>query len=299
MLTTAERRRRDYRDNVNYVFGATAELYYAYWGEFFHFAVFHDGDDTGDFDSAFERTHQRYCAAIRGSEARRILELATGGGAFAEWLAVHTEAEVVGVDLSDTQLAHAHARLKARPRRNLRFLKHDAMWLEEIDEPTFDAALCLDAACYFPDKLRALRGVATRVRASSRFLLVDWCRAERPSVLEQELVLEPFYRLWGIPEMETVNGYTRGFETAGFRLISVTDLSTNVAPNWERAYRLGLQALSQLGPVQLRRMAAVVMRYGPGAVQLAKNQFYAVLLAKAAADTGALRYVEFVGERIR
>lgn len=299
MLTTAKRRRTDYRANIDFVFGATAELYYTYWGEFFHFAVFEDGDDATDFEGAFERTHQRYLEAMRGAEAQRILELASGGGAFAEWLALHTEADVVGVDIADTQLKHAHARLKARPRPNLRFVKHDVMQIENLAEAAFDAALCLDAACYFPDKMRAVRSVATRLRPGGRFLLVDWCRAERPSALEQELVLEPFYRLWGIPEMETVNAYIRGFEMAGFRLVSVADLSLNVIPNWERAYRLALQALSQLGPLELKRMAVAVMRHGPGAVQLAKNQFLSVLLAKAAADNGTLRYVEFVGERVR
>lgn len=33
----AARRRKDYRENIRNVFGATAELYYAYWGEFFHY----------------------------------------------------------------------------------------------------------------------------------------------------------------------------------------------------------------------------------------------------------------------
>lgn len=79
----ADRRRDKYLTNIPFVFAATAKLYYAHWGEFFHLAIFEQGDDPADWDSAFERTHQRYFAALKGAEAGRILELACGGGAFA------------------------------------------------------------------------------------------------------------------------------------------------------------------------------------------------------------------------
>ena len=54
-------------------FGALAELYYAYWGEFFHLAVFEAGDDPADVAAAYQRTHERYLEAldfvIAGSES--------------------------------------------------------------------------------------------------------------------------------------------------------------------------------------------------------------------------------------
>jgi hypothetical protein len=39
---TSRERRDNYRQNVRYIFGAIADLYYAYWGEFFHLAVFEE-----------------------------------------------------------------------------------------------------------------------------------------------------------------------------------------------------------------------------------------------------------------
>ena len=297
-LATPEHRRALYRDNVPYVFGATAALYYAYWGECFHFALFEAGDDPAEFEAALARTHERYFAAINGRDATRILELATGGGAFAEWMARRAPGEVVGVDMSDVQLARAHARAVRSGLANLRFVEHDIMRIDELNEPPFDAAVCLDAACYLPDKLRALRAVATRLRPGARLLLVDWCRSEHSSGLQDELVLEPFYRRWGIPEMERVSRYELAFRSAGFRLLRSEDLSSRARPNWERAYRLALAALAQPPtPAQLVSIAPSTVRYGSRAVQLAKEQFNAVLLAKAAADAGIVRYVEFVAER--
>lgn len=37
---TAKERRNHYRENIPFLFGVTAELYYAHSGEFFHLAVF-------------------------------------------------------------------------------------------------------------------------------------------------------------------------------------------------------------------------------------------------------------------
>ena len=298
MLGSAQERRAHYRENMRCLFGVTADLYYAHWGEFFHLAVFEDGEELADFEPALERTHQQYFAAIDGARAGRILDLATGGGAFAAWMAEHTPGEVVGVDISDAHLAHARRRLVRTPRANLRFVEYDIMRLADLDEAPFDAAVYLDAACYLPDKQAALTGIAMRQHPGARLLVVDWCRPEHVTALQTELVLEPFYRAWGIPEMETVSGYRRGLAAAGLRLLDLQDLSARVALNWERGYQIAIQALAQPATLeQLARVAASAVKYGPRAVRLAKDQFYAALFARVAADAGLLRYVYLLAER--
>ena len=59
MLIAAKRRSNSYREDIPFGFAATADLYYRYWGEFFHLAIFNEGDDLSDFTGAFERTHER------------------------------------------------------------------------------------------------------------------------------------------------------------------------------------------------------------------------------------------------
>jgi SAM-dependent methyltransferase len=253
-------------------FNALAELYYAYWGEFFHLAVFEPGDDPADVAAAYQHTHRRYLDAIEGATAERILDVACGGGALSAWLADHTNAQVLGVDLSDAQLTHARGLLAGRPRPNPRFAQHDVMRLADLAEPPFDAAICLDAACYLPDRTAALRAIATRLRPGGRLLLVDWCRAEHITALQRELILQPLCRYWAIADLETAAGYRRSFQAAGFRLHRLEDLSDQVLPNWERGYQAALRALSEpirLG--QLLRLAADTVKHGALAVQAAKT----------------------------
>ena len=297
-VATARERRAHYRENMLTGFNALAELYYAYWGEFFHLAVFEPGGDPADVAAAYEQTHERYLEAIGGAAAGRILDVACGGGALSAWLADHTTGQVLGVDLSDSQLAHARRRLAGRRRPNLRFLQHDVMRLGELAEPPFDAAICLDAACYLPDRPAALRAIATRLRPGGRLLLVDWCRAERVTAMQRELILAPLCRYWAIVEFETAAGYRRSFQAAGFRIHRLEDLSDRVLPNWERGYQAALRAVSEpirLG--QLLRLAGDAVKHGAVAVQAAKDQFQVALLAKAAADSQVLRYVSVLAER--
>jgi sterol 24-C-methyltransferase len=298
-VATARKRRHHYRENMLTGFDALAELYYEYWGEFFHLAVFEAGDDSADLAGAYQRTHQRYLEAIGGTTARRILDVACGGGALSAWLADHTTAAVVGVDLSGGQLAHARRWLAGGRRPSLRFVQHDVMHLDDLDEPPFDAAICLDAACYLPDRRAALRAIATRLRPGGRLLLVDWCRTERPAALQRELILEPLCRYWAIADLETAAGYRRSFTASGWRIQRLDDLSDRVVPNWDRGYQAALRALAE--PVQLGRLlrlAASTVKHGAVVTRAAKDQFQVALLAKAAADSGLLRYVSVLAERI-
>lgn len=295
---TARERRANYRENMPTGFNALADLYYTYWGEFFHLAVFEPGDDPGDLAAAYRRTHERYLDAIGGTSAGRILEVACGGGALSAWLADRTGAQVLGVDLSDSQLAHARRLYAGGRRPNLRFVQQDVMRLADLTEPPFDAAICLDAACYLPDRSAALGAIATCLRPGGRLLLVDWCRAERVTALQRELILQPLCGYWAIAELETAAGYRRSFQANGFRIHRLDDLSDRVMPNWERGYRSALQALSEpirLG--QLLKLAADAVKHGSVAVQAAKDQFQVALLAKAAAESGVLRYVSILAER--
>lgn len=213
-------------------------------------------------------------------------------------MADRTIAAVVGVDLSGGQLAHARRWVAGGRRPNLRFVQHDVMHLDELAEPPFDAAVCLDAACYLPDRGAALRAIAARLRPGGRLLLVDWCRTERPTALQRELILEPLCRSWAIADLETTIGYRQLFAAAGLRIHRLEDLSDRVVPNWERGYQAALRALAepiQLG--QLLRLAADTVTHGSVVIRAAKDQFQVALLAKAAADSGLLRYVSVLAER--
>jgi SAM-dependent methyltransferase len=283
-----ERFRTGYRESVERMFEAVGDLYAEYWNDLFHFALFPQADAT--WEDAFEWTHRAYEKRLRLGEARTVLELACGRGGFADFLAANTRGEVLAVDLSPAQLDAA--RRHRRP--NLRFERHDAMEAHRLGGP-FDAVVCLDAACYFPDKRLAVERIARVVAPGGRFLLVDWCRRERLSGLQEELVLIPFMEAWGIPDLETAEGHRRHFERAGLTVLEQADLNDQAAPNWEYGYRRAIEAVQELEG--LATLARKRLSVRGDQLELVKDQFRAALYIKAGFDAGFLRYTLLLGER--
>jgi cyclopropane fatty-acyl-phospholipid synthase-like methyltransferase len=282
--------RRDYRQAIPDMFAAVSDLYRRYWGDFFHFAIFENDDEP--MDAALDRTHHKYLDELRVAGASRVLELACGRGPFTEYLARNSGAEVLGIDLSEGQLRHA----RRRQYPNLSFRRHDIMDAASLPG-TFDAAVCLDAFCYLPDKVDAIAGIASVLNPGARLLIVDWCRRPGLNSLQQELVLEPFMRGWAIADLESRDSYSAHLAKAGFRVLDASDLNGRVRRNWDLAYQRAVEAMQELDERSLIALMWDQLRLGREGVKLMKAQFGAALYLKAAFDAGFLRYVHLLAER--
>ena len=282
--------RDNHVENMERMFAAVSDLYADYWNDYFHFALFENDEES--WEDAFERTHRRYAALLGAEAGRSVLELACGRGGFAEWLAANTGADVLGLDISRSQLRHA----KRRKRANLSFVHHDIMRVDELGR-AFDAVMFMDADCYLPDKRLAVERIAKVLRPGGRFVLVAWCKAEGLYGLQEELVLHPFMRYWGVPSLETPPGYRAHFRRAGLRLIEEEDLNDRCRRNWEFGYD---QAIAGIRDFSIAKAARYVWRglpLGGEGIRLVKEQFHAALYIKAAFDSGFLRYTLVVGEK--
>jgi sterol 24-C-methyltransferase len=280
----------DHVENMERMFAAVSDLYAEHWSEFFHFAIF-EGDED-DWDAAFERTHRRYLEALELKPGDKAIELACGRGGFADYLARNSEAEILGIDISRAQLSQA----RKRRRPNLRFLHHDIMRVHELGE-RFDAIVLMDADCYLPDKGLAVARIAASMTPGARFLLVAWCKRQRLGAIQEELVLEPFMRFWGVPSLETAAGYRRHFRKAGLRLVEEEDLNDKVKPNWELGYERAIEGVRDITLAKAARYVWKGLALGPEGVRLVKDQFHAALYIKAAFDAGFLRYTFLLAEK--
>jgi SAM-dependent methyltransferase len=285
-----EQFRDNYAQNMERMFAAVSDLYARYWHDFFHFAIFED--DTESWEQAIRRTHRRYLETLRIDRARSALDLACGRGGFTALMAENTSGAVLGIDISRAQLAHAGR----RRRSNLRYRHHDVMRAHELGAG-FDAVSFLDAECYLPDKGLAVRRIAEILNPGARLLIVAWCRQGGLSSMQEELVLHPFMRYWGVPGLETPEGYRRHFKAAGLRLVEEEDLSDKVRPNWERGYERSIEAVRDVSAADVARLGWKGLSLGKEGIRLIKEQFPAALYIKAGFDSGFLRYVLYVTEK--
>ena len=281
--------REHHVENMDRMFAAVSDLYADHWHDFFHFALF--PPDGEDWRPAFERTHRRFLEALRVPAGGKAVDLACGRGGFADWLAANCDAEVLGVDISAAQLERA----RRHRRDNLRFARHDVMRIDELGE-TFDAVSFMDADCYLPDKGAAIAAIGRILKPGGRFLLLAWCKQDGLNGLQEELVLEPFMRFWGVPGLETPDGYRRHLAAAGLKLIDAEDLNDRIKDHLEFGYGQAIAAVQSSSLADAARYLAD-SDVGEVGLSLIKNQFHAALYIKAAFDAGFLRYSWFVAER--
>lgn len=282
--------RDHHAENMERMFAAVSDLYAAYWGDFFHFALF---DREGQsWEEAFDRTHRRYASALAIGPGCDVLELACGRGGFARLLAAETGARVLGIDVSRAQLRHARRHRLS----NLHFLHHDIMQVDELDR-SFDAVVLMDADLYLPDKAEAVMRIARVMKPGARFLLIAWCRREGLSSFQEETVLLPFLRYWGAPGLETAKAYRRHLTKAGLRLIEEEDLNDRSRPNWDEGYRRAIEAVRELDLAAAARLVWKGLPLGAEGIRLVREQFPAALYIKAAFDAGFLRYTYLLAEK--
>jgi tocopherol O-methyltransferase len=277
-------------ENVENMFAAVSDLYAQYWHDFFHFAIFESDDEP--WERAFERTHRLYVDKLAIGRQSDVLELACGRGGFADFMAAASGAQVTGIDLSRSQLRHA----RRHKRPNLRFLHHDIMRVDELDG-RYDAVVFMDAEVYLPDKREAIERISRVLRPGGRFLLIAWCKRERLNALQEETVLHPFMRYWGIPDLETAPGYRTHFKRAGLRLLEEVDFNDKVRRNWDFGYERAIDAVRDLTLAKAAKLAWKGLPLGQRGVRLIKEQFPAALYIKAGFDAGFLRYTFFLAEK--
>lgn len=282
--------KENYDESMERMFAAVSDLYAEYWNEFFHFALFTDEHES--WESAFENTHKKYLEALRISDARHVLELACGRGGFTNLLAEHTSGDVLGIDISRSQLSHAR-RFK---RPNLRFRHHDIMKVDELGE-MFDAVVLMDAECYLPDKQLAVERISNVMNPGARLLLLGWCKQDGLNSIQEELVLYPFMKYWAIPSLETPDNYKKYFERNDFNIIEMTDLNNQIKRNWEFGYESALNGIKTLSFKDVPRLIWKGMRLGSEGVRIMKEQFPAAIYIKVGYDVGFLRYVYFLVEK--
>ncbi|MGC8484197.1 MAG: class I SAM-dependent methyltransferase [Candidatus Baltobacteraceae bacterium] len=117
---------------------------------------------------------------LKLDDASAVLDVASGKGASAFAVAERFGCQVVGIDLSEANIAESNAEaLRRGLSPGVRFVVGDAESLP-FDAASFDALLCECAFCTFPDKPAAAAEFARVLRPGGRVGMSDLTRSGAP-----------------------------------------------------------------------------------------------------------------------
>ena len=201
------------------------------------------GKDIGQNSWLTADEYDRFISWLRLEPGQHVLEVASGSGGPARYLAQQTGCYVTGIDANESGVETATRSLNDNDR--ITFKVADANGTLPFDDNTFDGALCIDSMNHFPDRLNVFREWQRVLRPERRAVFTDPVVITGP-VTNDELALRSLVGLFlfvppGVNEELIAK--------AGFRLVQKKDVSENaalVSRRWHDARQRHKDALLQI-----------------------------------------------------
>lgn len=190
-------------------------------GESFH---------PGDFEAQARFVESRLPAG-----ARAVLELGTGRAMNALWLARrHPEIEVLGLDLTEAQLAYARADGADVP--NFRAARGDFHDLSALAPGSVDLAFVVEALCHSADKPRVASEVVRVLRPGGLFIVIDGYRTrpEAACTPAENRALRLLARGMAVAAFQPYDAVRGALVRAGLEIVEEEDRSAQLMPSLRR-----------------------------------------------------------------
>lgn len=184
------------------------------------------GEDIGQNSWLTADENDRFISWLALSSRDHVLEVASGSGGPARYLAGKVGCRVTGIDANENGIAEAARAAAASGRRDLlSFRLADANARLPFDDDTFDGLMCIDSMNHFPDRGKVLEEWRRVLRPGRRGVFTDPVVISGP-VTNDELALRSSIGLFlfvpaGVNE--------RLIERAGLRLVREEDVTENAA----------------------------------------------------------------------
>ena len=183
------------------------------------------GHDIGQNSWLTVEEYDRFISWLDLSNQKHVLEVASGAGGPARYLADRTGCRVTGIDANESGVATATQAAEASQARLVGFRVGDANARLPFDDDSFDALVCIDSMNHFPDREQVFREWRRVLRPGARALFTDPVVITGP-VTNDELALRSSIGLFlfvpfGVNE--------RLIEKADFHLIRQEDVTENAA----------------------------------------------------------------------
>ena len=205
------------------------------------------GIDIGQNSWTTVDEYDRFINWLGISTENHILEVASGSGGPAIYLAQKTTCHVTGIDANASGIDTASKLAEAAEQTDrVRFILADANSSLPFENNAFDGLLCIDAINHFRDRLTVLKEWHRVVRAGRRVLFTDPVVIAGP-VTNEELAQRSSIGLFlfvppGLNEQLIAH--------AGFKLVEQRDVTANAALIARRWYEARQNHKDELVPIE-------------------------------------------------
>jgi SAM-dependent methyltransferase len=184
------------------------------------------GVDFGQNSWTTADEYDRFISWLDITSNQQVLEVASGSGGPAIYLATKTGCLLTAIDAHASAIETATTLARAAPHSDkVNFILADANMRLPFEDNTFDGLLCVDAMNHFPDRLDVLKEWSRVLRPGKRAVFTDPVVISGP-VTNDELALRSSIGLFlfvpsGLNELLIAQ--------AGLRIVEQEDVTDNAA----------------------------------------------------------------------
>lgn len=204
------------------------------------------GHDIGQNSWMMVEEYDRFIGQLNLVPESHVLEVASGSGGPAIYLAQQVGCYVTGIDANENGIVTAtEAAAKANQGTRVNFKMADANARLPVDDNSFDAIVCIDSMNHFANRANVFREWHRVIRPGSRAVFTDPVVITGP-VTNDELALRSSIGLFlFVPP--SVNEQL--IERAGLKLLRQEDVTNNAAlisGRWQQARQRHKDSLVQI-----------------------------------------------------
>jgi len=217
-------------------------FYHLLWGPHIHHGYW---EGTESPTEAQVKLIERLASRLEISPEHRVLDIGSGLGGSACWLAKTFGCSVLGLTLgaAQVQAAQKHAADENVAGR-VSFQEYDANRLDDLSE-TFDRVWIVECSEHIHDKQAFFNACVRLLRPGGRLGLCVWLRGQTQSPEHDRLVREVCEATL-CPALLTMDEQISMLDAAGFQAIEADNITASVSPTWEYCNKLVASPVVQL-----------------------------------------------------
>jgi cyclopropane fatty-acyl-phospholipid synthase-like methyltransferase len=195
-------------------------FYHTLSGENMHLGYWVDENDQSSLEQAQDHFTDLFIEQIQAAPGSRLLDAGCGRGEPALRIARATDARIVGITISRSQLAAAQDKAKMPELRDRVSFQYADMMSLPFESMSFDNAVALESLIHVPDRMSALREIARVLKPGARFVFSDFVTRNTISPQEEKVIASVFFSRFISPDILMEN-----LRSAGFTTLRSLDLS--------------------------------------------------------------------------
>jgi tocopherol O-methyltransferase len=275
----------DLNTAVERYYDTTLDLYEELWGEHVHHGYWDEGErpdaDGADRQSATDRLVHELVAYAGVPGGAHIMDVGSGIGGPALYLAGTLHCTVVGVTLSASQAARANEKAQeAGLAERAEFHQLDALSTGFADE-SFDVLWAVESLMHIADRDAFFTEAMRLLRPGGRLAIATWSVRDGALSEPEQGLVDQILKHQVMPSFSSLEEHERMARAAGFAEVASVDWSRAVANSWDPEFAL-------VKKPERGRAAMVELARERGADVL--GFYYAGPLMKKGFDTGVITY---------